>query len=73
MAIKIKEMQGFVADGTRMCGANVTARFTSDGIGETLSLQAGGMMIGVPFEEIRPLAREARKHGQQGKGKKGRA
>ena len=38
----------------------VTARFTSDKIGETLSLQVGDIQISVPFEPIMKLIKETR-------------
>lgn len=40
--------------------AIITARFTADEIGETLSLQAGDLQITVPFEPIKKLIKEAR-------------
>ena len=43
-----------------MSTAMVTARFTSDKIGETLSLQVGGIQITVPFEPIKKLIKETR-------------
>lgn len=44
----------------------VTARFTSDGKGETLSLQFGNdIMIGVPFEKITGLIEEERKKNHE--------
>lgn len=39
----------------------VTARFTSDAVGETLSLETCGIQITVPFEPVKELIDETRK------------
>ena len=58
---QIKEINGFVSDGKGMEGSKVVCRFTSDELGETLSLQAGNMLIGVAFEDIEKLIKKERK------------
>ena len=55
---------GFIAEarGAKMSfsRAIVTARFTSDEHGETLSLEAGGVQITIPYEPIKKLIKETR-------------
>lgn len=41
---------------------NVTVRFTSDKYGETISLEDGENIIGVPFEEVEKMIEKARKN-----------
>ena len=43
-----------------MSTAIVTARFTSDKIGETLSLQVGDIQISVPFEPLAKMIKATR-------------
>ena len=61
MATGIKDMRGFVDTDDGLFDAAITVRYTNDEIGETISLQLGGIMLGVPFEKIRPLIAEAKR------------
>ena len=56
----VGEVTHIVGNKGSMSMAMVTARFTSDKIGETLSLQVGDMQISVPFEPINKLIKETR-------------
>lgn len=49
------------ADG--LCLMPLNVRFTSDRLGETLSIEAEnmGLMLAVPFEEVWAMIQEARK------------
>ena len=55
---------GFIAEarGSKVSISRtiVTARFTSDERGETLSLEAGGVQITIPYEPIKKLIKETR-------------
>lgn len=51
---------GCVSDARSMSKATVTMRFTSDKIGETLSLEAMGLQISVSFESVMKLAKMTR-------------
>ena len=58
----IKNIKGFVTDGEFMKATDVTVVFTSNYAGETLSLQAGEVSIGIPFDELtKILSKERRK------------
>lgn len=55
---------GFIAEArgakTSFSRTIVTARFTSDEHGETLSLEAGGVQITIPYEPTKKLIKETR-------------
>lgn len=40
---------------------NVTIRMTSDALGQTLSLQAGDTMIGIPLEQVTDIIKVVKK------------
>ena len=52
---------GIYTDERSASTVSVTMRFSSDKIGETLSLEAMGRQITVPFEAVLKLAEETRK------------
>ena len=58
---------GWVSDGRSISRANVTMRFTADNVGETLSLEAYGQQITVPFEAVTKLANVTREKAKAGK------
>ena len=51
---------GWVSDGRSISMVNVTMRFTTDNGGETLSLEACGEQITVPFEAVIKLVKVTR-------------
>ena len=61
----LTKVVGFVSERRQakmsMSRSVVTVRFTSDRIGETLSLQAGDVQITVPFEPVEELIEATRK------------
>jgi hypothetical protein len=64
MSTEIKTIKGFA--GGKRTGympekKNVTVRFTSDEYGETMSIEDGEIMLGVPFEPIKKMIEKARK------------
>lgn len=59
--MEMTEIKGLAVKGEKIGNANILVRFTSDGIGETLSLQHGDTMLTVPFEKIEPIIIKARK------------
>lgn len=64
MSTEIKTIKGFA--GGKRTGympekKNVTVRFTSDEYGETMSIEDGETMLGVPFEPIKKMIEKARK------------
>ncbi|MGF6376869.1 hypothetical protein M2140_001947 [Clostridiales Family XIII bacterium PM5-7] len=61
MSIKIKQINGLMSDGKSIWKADVTVRFTSEKIGETLSLESNGVMITVGFEDIEKVIKKGRK------------
>ena len=61
MRLQIKTVNGIVTDGIRMKRQQIVVRFTSDKAGESLSLQAGDIMIHVAYEDILPIIKKARK------------
>lgn len=61
MSMKIKTVTGIVTDGRRMEKRQIVVRFTSDKLGESLSLQAGDIMIHVAYEDILQIIKKARK------------
>ena len=65
MSTEIKTITGFA--GGKRTGympekKNVTVRFTSDEYGETMSIEDGEIMLGVPFEPIKKMIEKARKN-----------
>lgn len=55
-------VEGAVTNGYRIVKRQVMVRFTSDEIGETLSLDDQmGMMIMVPFEQVDKLIKQTRR------------
>lgn len=62
MATNIIKIKGFKTNDKMMYHENIIVRFTSDLNGETLSLQAGNVMIGIPFEMVEKLIKKTRKH-----------
>ena len=60
---------GFIAEarGHKMSfsRAIVTAHFTSDDRGETLSLEAGGVQITIPYEYVEKLIDRTRKSSKK--------
>lgn len=58
---------GLVSDGRSISRANVTMRFTTDNGGETLSLEAYGQQITVPFEAVIKLVKVTREKAKAGK------
>ena len=61
MSTKIKTMRGLFYSSSTANSAPVVCRFTSDHLGETLSLEANGIMITVAFEQIQKVIESARK------------
>lgn len=57
---KIKMIKGLVSNGYDLQPKQVVVRFTTDSIGESLSLEANGMMILVPFEQVQKVIKAAR-------------
>lgn len=55
------EINGVVFSGAGLKPQRVFVRFTSDDRGETLSFEAGGRMIAVPFEPVEALIKETRR------------
>ena len=62
MNTKIKDIEGMIVLRDKRAYANITARFTSDEIGETISLadERAGLMLVVPFEPVFRMITEAR-------------
>ena len=63
MGTEIKKITGF--SGTKEDSMphrrEIVVRFTSDKYGETISLEDGSVIIGVPFEKVIKLIEKARK------------
>ena len=64
MSTEIKTIKGFA--GGKRTGympekKNVTVRFTSDRYGETISVEDGETMLGVPYEPVKKMIEKARK------------
>lgn len=64
MSTEIKTVKGFW--GGKRTGyipemKKITVRFTSDKHGESLSIEDGETMLGVPFEEVEKLIEKARR------------
>lgn len=57
----VKNTDGMAFTGKENYRGKVTVRFTSDNLGETLSLQYGGVMILVPYEPVKKIIEETRK------------
>lgn len=64
MGTEIKTIKGFHAKEYDIypTKTNVTVRFTSDRYGETISLEDGEGIIGVPFEAVQKMIEKARKN-----------
>lgn len=63
MGTEIKMVNGFkgnVVDNI-VIQKQIAVRFTSDKIGETISLEDGNVIIGVPFKDVEQLIEKARK------------
>jgi hypothetical protein len=58
---QIKEIDGYTSDGESIARAKVVCRFTSNKLGESLSLQVGNVLIGVAFEDVEKLIEKGRK------------
>ena len=56
----VKDIQGLAFTQSGNYKGNVVVRFTSDHLGETISLEFCGVMIGVPFEPVKEIIKEAR-------------
>lgn len=63
MGTEIKTILGFhgTYDDMMPQRKKIVVRFTSDRYGETISLEDGEKIIGVPFEEVSKLIEKARK------------
>ena len=62
MRTEIKSINGMVVTEKTMRPAKVIVRFTSEHVGETLSLSDDDkIMISVPFELVKPIIEKARK------------
>ena len=59
----VRNINGMLFKSDRFEKLPVTARFTSDNLGETLSLQAGGVMICVKFKDILKMVARERSKG----------
>lgn len=59
MSTQIKKVKGLAIHENKSYG-NVIIRFTSDELGETLSLEAAGTLIAVTFEEVEKVIKKAR-------------
>lgn len=57
----------YTTDGLRLHTAPVTVRFTSDHLGETLSLESANGMILVPFEQVKKIIEEERRRNVRSK------
>lgn len=63
MGTELKIIKGFHGrKDTLPRRKNVTVRFTSDKYGETISLEDGENIMGVPFEEVEKMIEKARKN-----------
>ena len=56
----IKDVKGMIMTEKDMRQCDVSVRFTSDEIGETISLQVGNSMIVVAFEEVQKMINQIR-------------
>lgn len=64
MSTAIKTVYGFWTDGEKLEKGKAVVRVTSDRRGETLSVEANGMMISVAFEDVMRIVEKARKGRQ---------
>ena len=64
MSVEIKTIKGFIGYENEVIpqSEQVTVRFTSDRYGETISLENGNVMLGVPFETVQKMVEKARKN-----------
>lgn len=56
----IKKVKGFTSDGVRSHIAEINIRCTSDGPGESISLEDGRTLIQVYVDDVEELIAEAR-------------
>ena len=56
-----KYVQGLILTSTDFKETLIRVLFTSDDLGETLSLSSHGIQFTVPYEQIQKIARKARK------------
>lgn len=64
MSTEIKMIKGFIGYENEVIpqSTDVMVRFTSDKYGETISLENGKVMLGVPFEAVRKMIEKAREN-----------
>lgn len=55
-----KPVKGAMVFPDHMMERELFVRFTSDGAGETLSIEAGPIMLVVPFEPVAEIIKETR-------------
>ena len=60
MSIQIKTIKGFMSDGEKIKQAKITVKFTSDCIGETISLETAGVMFILAFKDVEKVIKKAR-------------
>lgn len=58
---EIKALDGMISDGKERERRKIVVRFTSDNWGESISLEAEGRMLHVPFEPVQKMIDAARK------------
>lgn len=58
----LADIKGIIATNRGMARTTITVRFTSDALGETISLtdEDSGLMMSVPFEKVDKLIKETR-------------
>ena len=63
MGTEIKKITGFhgTKEDIMPKKREIVVRFTSDKYGETISLEDGNIIMGVPFEKVMKLIEKARK------------
>lgn len=52
-----KIVRGFISNGTDIVKTGVLVQVTADEHGKTLSLAAGGMLIGIALEDVREMVK----------------
>lgn len=65
MSTEIKQIKGFAGGektGYMPEPKKITVRFTSDRYGETISVEDGEIMLGVPYEPVKKMIEKARKN-----------
>ena len=58
---EIKVLDGMISDGKERERRKIVVRFTSDNWGESISLEAEGKMLHVPFGPVQKMIDVARK------------